>query len=157
APLGWIGDHHLRQQAALGFGQVDLGAVLHRARVGVAGGEDHGGRGKGKQAQAVHSTPPMRGARTAKNVATMARTTVTTDSTRPPGMLAQASRACISALKNPVTQVASSRTKCSSEPGVRREGSRPASADTSAAPATTRPPVISQDAKLFHWISNVRA
>src|SRR5690606_38274138 len=137
----------------LGLGQFGIGAVLHRAGGGIAGPERERGGGDGKQARAVHATPPVRGAQAAKQVATQASTKTITDSTRPPGMLAQASRACIRALKKATIQVASSSPRCSTELRVRRDGARPASAQTSAPADTTRPPTISQDAKLLHWTS----
>src|SRR5690606_33696598 len=154
APAGGLGDHHVRHQAAMRLGQVRVGAVLQRrGLLASAGGEGEAENRDGGQGMAVHFTSPMRGLLKPSQAAITASTTTTTDSTRPPGMLAQASRACISALKKPTTQVASSSTKCRTDARVRLDAARPKSAHTSESASTTRPLAISQDAKLFHWIS----
>src|SRR5690606_21560566 len=154
-PFVRSGDHHLRQQTALGLGQVRVGAELQlRLRVRVAGGgqDGRGARG-GKQGEAVNCVSPWRGGQKASQDAAIASTVTITDITSTPGMLAQASRAWCRALKKPTTKVVASTSRYSTRARVRRAGERPDSANTSATPTSTRPPVISQEAKFCHWIS----
>src|SRR5690606_38343808 len=153
APFGGIGDLHLRQQAAPRFRKPGVGAVLHRSGLGIAGGQHEGGAGGGKQLEAVHRTPPVRSGQAAKKVATRAVAKTSTESTRPIGMLAQASRAWARALRKARIHATSQSTQCSTVPRVRREGARPNSEHTRAMAASARPPALSQAAKLIHWIS----
>src|SRR5690606_21230648 len=153
APLGRVGDLHRRQQAALRFRQFRVGTVLERAGFGIAGRQHDGGTGGGDKLQAVHRTPPARSGQAAKKMETSATANTSTDSTSAIGIAAQTSRAWTRALSKARIHATAHSRQCSAEPRMRREGTRPNSAQTSAAAANTRPPTLSQAAKLIHWIS----
>src|SRR5690606_32919203 len=111
APFGGLCDHHVRQQAALWFGQVGRCAYLQRFGFAAAGAQRYRKHGDGEKFRVFHWAPLTRGVRKPSHVATQASTVTIIDSTKPVGMPAQASRACISALRKPTIHVTSNITK----------------------------------------------
>src|SRR5690606_30655329 len=155
APWRRFGDRHARQQAALRLRKLRVGTVLGRIGCTATPPERHAA--KHRNNRAAHGRAPVPLPAIPIAVAAQASTATMSDSTSPAGMLAQASRACTSALKNPSTHVARSSTKYhSARPLGACARTASSSAQTSATAPNTSPPTISQEAKLLHWISWLR-
>src|SRR5690606_32230887 len=111
-PFGRFGDFHAGQQAALNVWQIRVRAVHPRRFVVATAGGEQGTQGhQPEEIGFSHRTPPSRRLNRPSHTAARARIVTSAESTRAPGMIAQASRACISALKKPRIQAASSMTK----------------------------------------------
>src|SRR5690606_40637115 len=113
-----IGDGYARQQAALRLGQLRVLTDQAFAVDGAvtAGGDQQAQTEQGQQLQRIHRTPPSstRSTRCTRSkpesaiqLAISASRVTISDSTRPSGITAQASRACCRALMKPSSQAAS--------------------------------------------------
>src|SRR5690606_22586963 len=106
----------------------------------------------GRQVQVSHFRPPKRGVLKPNQVAAQASKVTIMDNTRPPGMLAQASRAWVRALRKPTTQVITKIAVYTIRPPARRWARhRSITAKSRAMLVSTMAPTISHEAKLFHW------